>query len=295
VIRMLKKIKHEIFSLEGFYGFLSHLPGVRGGRPNREEKEIVVSLTSVPWRLPKLHTVLMSLLWQSVRPDRIVLWLSEYNQKGERILDRNDLPGNLLRMREKGIDIEFVDDIRSYRKLVPALEKYPDAVIITVDDDTLYPRNWLERLLANHREYPDAVVCYRGTRMLVEDEGFKPYIEWPEYTEKNHPSFLLFAQGCEGILYPPGALHPEVLNREVFMEISPTADDVWFKAMAVYNNVPHVKITEYHQDFPRLMGSQAEGQSLHHVNNTLGHNDQQVAAVFARYGLVSRLKSASPG
>ena len=113
MIRMLKKIKHEIFSLEGFYGFLSHLPGVRAGRPNREENEIVVSLTSVPWRLPKLHTVLMSLLWQSVRPDRIVLWLSEYNQKGERILDRNDLPGNLLRMREKGIDIEFVDDIIS--------------------------------------------------------------------------------------------------------------------------------------------------------------------------------------
>lgn len=289
---MLKKIKHEVFSLEGFFGLLSHVPGPRRGRLNILNKSVVISLTSVPWRFGRLHAVLMSLLWQSVRPDRIVLWLSEYNQKGERILDPKNLPVNLRRMQRKGVEIGFVDDIRSYRKLVPTLEKYPDAIAITVDDDTLYPGDWLEKLLAAHQLHPDAVVCYRGTRMQVVGGTLAPYNAWPEYTTRCKPSYQLFAQGCEGILYPPGTLHPEVLNRAVFMDIAPTADDVWFKAMALYNRVPHVKITEKHQDFPRVRGSQAEGQSLHHVNNILGHNDHQVAAVFSRYNLIPQLKSS---
>ncbi len=289
MIGTIRKIRHEIFSLEGFYSLLSHLPGIKRGRLNDLDRPVIVSLTSVPWRFDKLHAVLMSLLWQSVRPDRIVLWLSEYNQKGEQIVDPNDLPANLQRMQRKGVEIKFVEDIRSYRKLVPSLERFPDAIIITVDDDTLYPSGWLEKLVAAHKDHPGAIVCYRGTRMLVGQDGFAPYIQWPECTARNEPSYLLFAQGCEGILYPPGTLHAEVHNREVFMKLSPTADDVWFKAMALYNGVPHVKITEKHQDFPRIHGSQAEGQSLHHVNNTLGQNDQQVEAVFSRYGLMARL------
>lgn len=288
----LRKIKHEFLSLEGFYGFLSHLPGLKRGRSHDLNRDVVVSMTSIPWRFDKLHSVLMSLLWQTVRPDRVVLWLSEYNQKGEKVIDPGNLPANLRRMQRKGVEIAFVDDIRSYRKLLPSLERYPDAIIITVDDDTFYPRNWLEKLLAAHRDHPEAVVCYRGTRMLVEEDKLSPYIQWPEFTERNKPSYLLFAQGCEGILYPPGSLHPEVHNREVFMDLSPTADDVWFKAMALYNGVPHVKITERHEDFPRTWGSQAEGQSLHHVNNTLGHNDRQVAAVFSRYQLLEKLRNA---
>ncbi len=291
MIGILRKIKHEIFSLEGFYGLLSHMPKIKRGRPNDLEKQVVVSLTSVPWRFDKLHAVLASLLWQSVRPDKVVLWLSEFNQKGERIVDPNNLPANLRRMQRKGVEIEFVDDVRSYRKLIPSLERFPDAVIITVDDDTFYPGDWLEKLLSAHKNLPEAVVCYRGTRMLVNQDGIEPYITWPEYTVRDEPSYLLFAQGCEGILYPPGALHPEVHNREAFMELSPTADDVWFKAMALYNDVRHVKITEQHTDFPRTRNSQGEGQSLHHVNNTLGQNDHQVAAVFTRYGLLEKLQA----
>lgn len=295
MIGILRKIKHKVFSLEGFYSLLSHLPGLKRGRPNDLERPVVVSLTSVPWRFDKLHAVLMSLLWQSVRPDRVVLWLSEYNQKGERVVDPSDLPANLRRMQRKGVEIEFVEDIRSYRKLLPALERFPDAIIVTADDDILYPSNWLENLSSAHRHYNDAVICYRGTRILLDEEGLAPYVQWPEYTTRGEVSYLLFAQGGEGALYPPGALHPEVHNRDMFMEMSPTADDVWFKAMALYNGVAHVKITEKHQDFPRIRGSQVGVQSLHYVNNTLGQNDHQVAAVFGHYGLINRLQNVSSG
>lgn len=293
-MKMLRKIKREVFSLEGFYSLISYFPALKRGRSNDLDRTVVISLTSVPWRFEKLHVVLMSLLWQTERADRVVLWLSEYNLKGERVLEADKLPKNLKRMQRKGIEIEFVDDIRSYRKLIPTLERFPDAIIVTADDDTLYPSNWLERLLEGHKSHPEDVVCYRGTRMLIEKDSIAPYAQWPEYTSCDKPSYLLFAQGGEGALYPPGALHPEVHNREVFMEISPTADDVWFKAMVLYNDVRHVKLSEKHQDFQRVHGTQVGGQTLHHVNNVLGQNDQQVAAVFSRYDLITRLKDATP-
>jgi hypothetical protein len=292
MLGMLKQIKHRFFSLEGFYGALSHLKGLKRGRLNDFDRPVVVSLTAVPWRFEKLHLVLMSLLWQKIRPDHIVLWLSKYDQNGTQITTIEDLPKNIRRLHRMGVEIEFVEDIRSYRKLLPALERFPNAIVVTADDDILYPSGWLENLLRGHEQHTDAIVCYRGTQILLDQNGLAPYKQWPEYTRRDEPSYLLFAQGGEGALYPPGSLHPEVQNREAFMHICPTADDVWFKAMALYNNVPHVKITDKHQDFPRIRGSQAEGQSLHHVNNILGHNDHQVAAVFSRYNLEARLKES---
>ena len=40
-------------------------------------RELIVSLTSYPKRFSTLHLTLKSLLTQSVRPDRVILWLAE--------------------------------------------------------------------------------------------------------------------------------------------------------------------------------------------------------------------------
>lgn len=41
------------------------------------EKKIVVSLTSFPARIKKVHIVIESLLNQTIKPDKIILWLSK--------------------------------------------------------------------------------------------------------------------------------------------------------------------------------------------------------------------------
>lgn len=137
-----------------------------------------------------------------IRPDHIVLWLSKYDQNGTQITTIEDLPKNIRRLHRMGVEIEFVEDIRSYRKLLPALERFPNAIVVTADDDILYPSGWLENLLRGHEQHTDAIVCYRGTQILLDQNGLAPYKQWPEYTRRDEPSYLLFAQGGEGALYP---------------------------------------------------------------------------------------------
>ena len=98
----------------------------------REEK-LIVSLTTYPQRISDIDVVLYSLLIQTIKPDKIILWLSEEEFPNK----LNDVPLHILRFLDFGVEIEFCDNIRSYKKLVYALNKYPNDLIVTADDDKL--------------------------------------------------------------------------------------------------------------------------------------------------------------
>lgn len=180
---------------------------------------------------------LKSLLKQSLPPDKIVLYLAdpEFPDRG--------LPENLeMLVKENPIlDIRFhPTNIRSYKKLIPALRDFPDDVIITVDDDALYSPDLIKRLISEHKKYPYSIIAHRTRRMMF-DKGWNllPYKSWKIYKHLryiawgSHPKYTNFFTGTGGVLYPPHALHPDTAKEELFMDLAPTADDVWFWAMAV--------------------------------------------------------------
>jgi len=118
-------------------------------------------------------------------------------------------------------------------KLVPALQEFPGHVIVNCDDDHMYPERWLEGLYRAHTEHPGEVVAHECRRILYGDDG-EPlgYRLWrAEKPGVSHPDTL--ALGYGGTLYPPGALHPDATREDLFMELAPKADDLWFKAMSV--------------------------------------------------------------
>ena len=57
------------------------------------------------------------------------------------------LTPEILSLRDHGLQIEPCQDLRSYTKLVHTVERWPDAFIITADDDQYYPNDWI-RILA---------------------------------------------------------------------------------------------------------------------------------------------------
>ena len=61
------------------------------GVDNKDKQNVIVSLTSLPPRLPKLWMVIECLFHQSVKPDRVILYLTE-----SQIKDINSLPKKLL-------------------------------------------------------------------------------------------------------------------------------------------------------------------------------------------------------
>ena len=133
-----------------------------------------------------------------------------------------------------GLEIrERVRDVGSYSKLIWALQEFPNDTIITADDDVYYRRDWLELLLQEHKRQPDRIVCHLAREIGINDDGtLKPYNGWKKPYEGSERVFPLTGGGC---LYPPGSLHKDVINVELFTKLAPKADDIWFWAMGVLN------------------------------------------------------------
>lgn len=199
--------------------------------------QVVVSMTSFPAAISYAAKAVQSLLNGSVLPDKLILYLT-FSQFGE-----GGVPQSLLELAERNpvFEIRNYDrDIRSYRKLIPALHDFPDAVIVTVDDDVYYHEHMLRDLLRLHEQIPNAVLGHRAKRV----KPGLPYRKWSKYRwysfvwKKLHVGFKNIATGVGGILYPPHALKAEMLDEELFTQIAPTTDDIWFWAAAVANGTP---------------------------------------------------------
>lgn len=209
--------------------------------PNRQAPGVVVSLTSFPAAIPYATLAVQSILNGSVLPDKVVLYLT-FSQFGD-----DGLPRDLLALAERNpvFEIRNYDrDIRSYRKLIPALVDFPEAVIVTIDDDVAYHRHMLRDLLRLHEQMPRVILAHRAKRM----KPGKPYRKWSKYRwysflfKKIHSSFKNIQTGVGGVLYPPHSLKEEMLDVDLFTAIAPTTDDIWFWAAAVANGIPVVPV-----------------------------------------------------
>ena len=211
-------------------------------------KKIIASLTSFPFRITTVHRVIESILNQTVRLDKIILYLAD-----EQFPEHN-LPGNIIELMRKRPEFEvrwWPHDIKSYKKLVPALIEFPDDLIVTFDDDILYPADIVERLIKKHREYPDAICGCRVKLVTMKNGKIGPYREWHRYRTMRllltggYPKLRNMATTGGGTLFPPHSLHPEVIRDDIFMKLCPTTDDLWFWAMAVLNNTRTVPAGKY--------------------------------------------------
>ena len=254
----------------------------------RDEK-VAVTLTSYPKRIGTVHKTINTLLNQTYRPDLVVLWLAP-----EQFPNReNDLPKQLLRLREYGLTIDWCRDIRSFKKLIPSLKKYPDALLVTADDDIYYPPDWLEKLVVAHRKYPKCVICHGAHRIRFGKDGaLLPYRKWKFGTMNCVPSFDLFVTCGAGALYAPGVLHEDVTDESRLEELCPFADDIWFWAMAVLNNSP-IKVVDNHVKRIHPIYEADNSSALATLNMMEGNrNDIQLAKVLKLYPqIIAKLRT----
>lgn len=268
-------------------------PGTAAGPAVRASgREVVVSLTTHPGRIYDAHYAIHSLLCQTVLPDRVVLWLSECEFPRR----EGDLPGAVLAMRRRGLELRFVrENLKSYKKIIPALEAFPGAVIVTADDDMAYPAFWLEKLLAVHEKKPDAIWAAMARRFEPE----RAYCDWPSVETSAEPSVsgAIFAVGCGGVLYPPGSLDERTRDMRMAMRLAPTADDVWMWAMA---SLRGTGIGVCREAFPEPQWTNPSRESgrngdsrLFDINKT--GNDKQIAAVLEAFPQLRNLVARETG
>lgn len=244
--------------------------------PHKLPGELIVSLTSYPARYATLDLTLRSLLAQSVKPDRLILWIAHG--------DMDLLPERVRALLEEGVSIRACDDIRSYKKLIPALEAFPGAFIVTADDDVHYASDWLATLADGVTPGERTIVARRTHRVKRREDGrIAPYAEWQwdvRDAAARRPSTDLMPTGAGGILYPPGAFAPAVLDRDRFTRLCPDGDDIWFFWLARLNGTRH---RQAGGRFWRINWPSSQGSSLWSSNEE-GGNDRMIAAMEAEFG-----------
>lgn len=263
-----------------------------GINADKRSPKLIVSLTSFPERIPEIHFTLYSLLTQNLKPDEVVLWLANEQFPNKEA----DLPQIVLDLQKNGLTIKWCEDLRSYKKLLPSLKEFPEDIIVVVDDDVYYPQNWLEKLYKQHLKFPKCVIGHRCHRIMLDAEGKPlPYRQWNKNSTQTKPSYRNFLTGCGGVLYPPYSFYKDVDNIELFKKLAPYADDIWFWAMTVLNNV---KIKTFWGRMRKVLLVNPERElrntdelTLTKLNIAQDGNNKQMAAVIAEYPqILNKLK-----
>ncbi|RQW63877.1 glycosyl transferase [Vibrio viridaestus] len=247
---------------------------------------MVVSLTTYSKRIYQVHLVIESLGNQTIKPNRIILWLDENE------FDLDNIPLMLKNLTKRGLEIKFVPNFKSYKKLLFCLAESPNSNIITVDDDILYPCYFIEGFEKELKKSPETVLAYRGHKIQFDKNGnVEKYSKWDLDSNDTQASKLIFPTGVGGVLYPVDSLHQDVLNYELASKLAPHGDDIWFKAMSLRNNRMSKLIRPrngYEHDFIEIpMGQDI---SLFHQNVMNGGNNSQIKDVFEHFDLLKLIK-----
>lgn len=248
--------------------------------------QVIVSMTSYGKNTYRLAPkAIRSLLNQTVKPDRVILWLGY----GSRV----NIYLRILKL--KGLEIRFCDDIGPSTKILPALENFPLDTIITADDDIIYPSDWLVRLLEAHRRFPRRIIAHRAHAIKLNDKQsvVASYNKWekcinPKSEAWSSKQWNLFPTGVGGVLYPAGSLPKRALDLAELALLTPKNDDIWLWAMANINKAyfkgmpPYVVLRDGYSKDLNFVNPYREQKSLGTLggSNVLsGGNDKQMMNV----------------
>jgi hypothetical protein len=231
-----------------------------------------VSLTTHGGRLDTVHLTIETIVGGNAKPGRLVLWLDDEAAWRDR-------PIALRRLEARGVEVRLTTNYGPHTKYYPALDELtPDQILVTADDDMLYPRSWLSELLRAHREEPDLVHCHRAHLVTFSGpDSLLPYDRWDECWTR-HSSIANFATGVSGVVYPTRMVELLRAGGTTFLSTAPRADDVYLHAVAASHGIRVRQVRRSPEHYAMLPESQ--GQGLYHDNVKGTGNDSQIRATY---------------
>lgn len=218
-----------------------------------ETSDIIISLTSFPDRIKYVWVTIATLLNQTQKPYKVVLWLAEEQFPDKRI------PKQLLRMQKRGLEILFCEDLKPHKKYYYSMQKWPDKYVLICDDDMFYPENLVERLWKAHIENEGYIICNSSLEVGYDSDGNIIKRGLWKHESKRKTGMQVCPIGCGGVLYPPNCLDKEVFNKKNIYSIALRQDDIWLKCMAVLHHMPSYDTGQYAHDFFNNIFTQRDG------------------------------------
>lgn len=239
-------------------------PIIRPGGP-------IVSLTTYGKRSKTVHLTIESIGRGRLRPSRLLLWIDEPHLAAH-------LTGGLRRLQRRGLEVKECANLGPHKKYYPYLESSDalSAPLVTADDDILYPRTWLHKLVEEFHKHPKVVNCYRARIMSLDQRGISTYLQW-RLTRSTAATFRHFAGSGAGVIFPVRL--QLVLKREGlgFLTRCPEADDIWLHVQAIRAGYKIRQIDEREFRLIYIPGTQDVGLR---TSNMSGGNDRQVKTTY---------------
>jgi hypothetical protein len=239
-------------------------------RVTSAQSDVDVSLTTYGRRTAWTFLTIESIGLGELRPRRLILWIDEPEVVAHP-------PAQLRRLMKRGLEIRPCEKAGPHNKYYPYTREFADdcSLLATADDDVLYPRWWLHRLVEAYARHPSDVVAHRAWTVIRNGRGYAPYCQW-QLCSTIESSFDYFATGVSGVLYDHTMV--DVLRRSGrgFADVCPRADDVWLHFVAVSSGIKVRQVESQAAEFwPRLRTTR-DGRA--HENTTGGGNDVALAA-----------------
>ena len=241
---------------------------------------ILISLTSFPARIGQLWKIIEILLRQQGDLPRVnvVLWLSE-----EQFSSKASLPQRLLRQEKRGLQIRLMsDNLMPHKKYYYAFQEFPDHIVITVDDDVLYPLDLIQKLYKTHLLHPQSVCCNRGRiipqEKIADTNADISYHRWKivHQTDEATTNDRILPTGVGGVLYPPHCYDERIFDIDAIKRTCLVGDDLWLNFMCRLKGT-HIVHSPNQTRYITLFAWKKQSLFKSNVDNS--QNDRQIAQI----------------
>lgn len=206
---------------------------------------VIVTLSTTPYRINDMEATIQSILQQYRKPDQIYLSVP-YIFKRDNIA--YVLPDWLNNYPE--IKILRTEDYGPATKLLGALaqgELPPNAILITIDDDAIYPENFVLELAYHAHKNPNAAVGILGANPIYDADGLidlNSELGIKKISAENAKVSIL--QGYTGVAY-----RPKFFNEQVFYIVDAPqecikSDDIYLSFFLARNNIDRIVLHNMH-------------------------------------------------
>lgn len=260
--------------------------------------DAIVSLTSIPSRLPLIEATLKSLMRQSMAPRRIVLNLPRFSRR-ENVA--YTLPPFLEGLRS--VSVRWCEDLGPATKLIPSLQgEEPSTPIIVVDDDRIYPANLVQDLVTAVMAEPEAAFGMSGW-VVPPDLTDRPTTVWSNLRmlppapirarRLSRPRRIDILQGLSGYVVRPSFFDlAAIMDYAAAPEAAFFVDDVWISA---HCRAPRYVLPAARANYqPKLQRRFYQRTSLGRINRGPGPDAQRNNSIVIRHFASRWLVNSAP-
>jgi hypothetical protein len=205
-------------------------------RQQLRKEYIVVTLSTTPHRIAKIAPFLESILRQNITIQHIYLNIPH-------IFKRDNLTYQIpawLTANDR-ITILRTTDYGPATKLLGLLEQVTlprDAIIITLDDDIYYPKNYVMHLAAKASQHPNTAVGMAGAEPYYDLHGLIDiHSEIGLIKKYKHTESATILEGFAGVAYRTYFFDADIFEINNFPEECVQSDDIYFSFYLARKNI----------------------------------------------------------